>query len=90
MISDGYVCPQCAQWVGNMQVHGIGFGCIPSWWPPVPIVPMIPPIHVPAPSVALCPVCNGTGKYWADPDQKSRECLSRECHGCRGLGWVRV
>lgn len=30
-------------------------------------------------SVALCPVCEGSGKY----DDK-------QCHGCKGRGWVEV
>ncbi len=30
-------------------------------------------------SVALCPVCKGTGKY-----------SDKNCHGCRGKGWVEV
>jgi len=31
-------------------------------------------------SVAICPVCEGTGKYGDD----------RNCHGCHGKGWVEV
>lgn len=27
----------------------------------------------------ICPICNGTGKYW-----------DNTCHGCGGRGWVEV
>jgi len=27
----------------------------------------------------LCPVCNGSGKYYVSP-----------CHGCDGRGWVEI
>jgi hypothetical protein len=30
----------------------------------------------------ICPVCNGTGKYFTDKWDA--------CHGCNGKGWVEV
>lgn len=32
----------------------------------------------------ICPVCSGSGKY------HPRDSMEIECHGCEGLGWVRV
>ena len=32
-----------------------------------------------------CPVCNGTGKYLLEPD--NREIA---CYGCDGKGWIEV
>jgi hypothetical protein len=35
----------------------------------------------------LCPVCNGKGKI---PKKKEYKILKKECHGCKGKGWVEV
>jgi len=38
------------------------------------------------PHAELCPVCNGNGKV-AEKGKITKEQL---CHGCGGLGWVKV
>ncbi len=40
----------------------------------------------------ICPVCNGTGKIYDQPDWGSAavDTFPRKCHGCNGGGWVAV
>lgn len=33
----------------------------------------------------ICPVCNGTGKYYSEVTW-----MMDTCHGCSGRGWVEV
>lgn len=42
----------------------------------------------PVTAAELCPVCGGAGKYAANHTDNST--LEQQCHGCGGLGWVKV
>jgi len=37
----------------------------------------------------ICPVCIGEGKVCIDLDD-NLDPITKECHGCGGLGWVEV
>ena len=70
----GYTCPNCGAIVGNGMTH-----CCPTGV----IAPAI--ITYPQPHAETCPVCWGKGKI------KTNTTAAEEiCHGCGGLGWVRV
>ena len=38
---------------------------------------------------AICPVCNGSGKYQTPKEAMDGD-IGVKCHGCQGLGWIEV
>lgn len=40
----------------------------------------------------ICPVCNGSGKYYIPPPEGCTAAIGDyiTCHGCGGKGWVEI